>query len=1046
MPHVAPPYLRARVRLSWFLATLTLAVVPHVFATEDPRPIRVGADQTGEAALEADVAAVRLYGRALSREEIATLAKGKPGDSQTAPKPAHEWLPGTLAGGKVADTSGCAKPVSMTAQGGVKAAVVEGVPCARLRGGFLDAVGTGFDSAGDFTQEAWIHLDPDAQSGDGRIFDRITPGGGDGFLFDVYAGNLRAIVPGAAGPGASARLGGWTHVVLVRSGTKLAMFANGMDAAAFAAKAAVRPVRPPLKFTGEAPAPAGKTTLWWRSPAPEGAWTQALPMGNGRLGVMLEGGVETDTLWLNEDTLWSGEPFVPQNTSALKALPQVRQLLIDRKDGAAHGLINGTMLGINNEAYMPLGRLALRFPKAGTVENYLRTLDLSTGIANISYAQDGVKFSREVLVSHPDQAVIVRLTADKPGQISFEARLRSLLKAQVRQDAKVLRLCGRAPIHADPHYAGTRVVFDSGENPKGMRFEADVFAFADQGEVAVEDGILSAKDCDAVTLVLVAATSYNGFDKSPSREGKDQAALCAALRKKLESNHDYAGLRARHVKDFSALMNRVQLAFDPVPADKALPARPTNARVGGGFQPAELADLTALYYQFGRYLLVSCSREGSQAANLQGMWNRAINPPWSCNYTTNCNAEFNYLGVESANLHELHEPFLRLVNEWSVDGARTAKTWYGCGGWVGHHNIDLWRNACPSGGDCTWAMFPSGAAWVCQDFWENYAFSMDLKTLSANWPTLRGACVFYLDYLIKDPKTGYLVMAPDTNFENGHNRGGSMTMGATPSNMMVRQLFRNGAAASRILGVDADLRARMEAALPQLPPTRVDKTNGEIQEYLDDGVEVTGRQSCELLSAWGAIWCDQLTPAKTPELCAALRKAYEAPDRRPWVTGQVGSWQGAFPANTFARLGDGDRVAEILTKHFQGIVQPNFTSGFIQSEWEIDGNLGNMAAIGEMLLQSHELRGYAKDGTPEYTLALLPALPKGPAWANGSVKGLKARGNVTVDITWKDGKVTDYRLTAPAPKRAWHQLFSPKLRPVTVRVNGEEKTVVPDKD
>lgn len=1011
-------------------------------AAEDRRPIRVGADQTGESALEADIAAVRLYDRALSPREIAQLAQTKPAASQAAFKPAHEWLAGTLAKGQVADTSGAANAVPMTAQENVKSAVVEGVSCARLRGGYLDVKGTGFNPAGDFTQEVWLRLDPDALSGEGRILDCITPGGADGFLFDVYGGSLRAIVAGASGPGAPARLDAWAHVVLVRSGAKLALFVNGMDAAAFAAKtAATHAAVPPLAFTGQAPAPAGKNTLWWRSPAPEGAWTHALPMGNGRLGIMLEGGVETDTLWLNEDTLWSGEPFTPQNTMALKALPQVRQLLIERKDAQASELVNRTMLGVNNEAYMPLGQLILRFPKAGAVEDYLRTLDLSSGIATVSYRRDGAAFSREIFVSHPDQAVVVRLGADKPGQISFQARLKSRLKGQILPDAKVLRLAGRAPTHADPHYAGTRVVFDTGENPKGMRFEADVFAFADKGEVKVDDGILSAKNCDGVTLVLVAATSYNGFDKSPSREGKDQAALCAAYRAGIEKNPDYAGLRARHVKDFSALMDRVRLSFDPAPEAVKAADRPTAARVGGGYQGADLANLTALYYQFGRYLLVSCSRPGSQAANLQGMWNRAINPSWSCNYTTNCNVNFNYLGVEAANLHELHEPFVRLVNEWSVDGARTAKTWYGCDGWVGHHNIDLWRNACPSGGNAVWAMFPGGAAWVCQDFWENYAFSMSRETLRANWPTMRGACVFYLDYLIKDPKSGCLVMAPDTNFENGHTRGGSMTMGATPTNMMLRQLFLNGVAASKILGVDDALRARMEAALPQLPPTKVDAKTGELQEYLDEGVYVSDRHVCEVLSAWGAVWSDQLTPTRTPELCAALRKAYEAPDRRPWVTGQVGSWQGAFPANTFARLGDGDRVAEILAKHFQGIVQTNFTAGFIQSEWEIDGNLGTMAAIGEMLLQSHELRGYAKDGTPEYTLALLPALPKGAAFANGSVRGLKARGNITVDITWKDGKVTDYRLAAPAGKPG-----SPGPRPVVVRVNGEEKTVVPNEE
>lgn len=1000
-------------------------------AAEDARPLRIGADQTGESALDADFAAVRLYDRALAAGEIAALAMTKADAPQASFKPIHEWLFGRFANGRVADTAGGGKPVDLTTPSKPRPRVQSAVSCIPLRGGYFDAVVPGFNAAADFSQEVWIHLPPDALRTEGRITDRITPGSTDGCLFDIHGGRVRLMAPGAADFAVPVCFDGWVHLVMVRTGAKLALFINGRTAAEFAATTKVAP-RVPLQFIGEAAAPTQNDVLWWRAPAAANAWTQAMPLGNGRLGVMQEGGVESDTLWLNEDTLWSGEPFTPTNTTALKALPEVRRLLIERKDGAATNLVNQSMLGINNEAYMPMGQLLLRFPKSGKVENYLRTLDLMTGIASIRYQQDGVRYSRETLVSHPDQAVVLRLAADKPGQVTFDARLKSQLKAEIHPDAKVLRMSGRAPTHADPHYAGTRVVFDTGENPKGMRFEVDVFAIADNGKVVVEDGVLSAKNCDAVTLVLVAATSYNGFDKSPSRDGKDPAELCAAYRKRIEAKPEYSALRKRHADDVSALMNRVQLSFDPPSAGGKAESRPTSARVGGGFQAADVAGLAALYYQFGRYLLVSSSRPGTQAANLQGIWNRSINPPWSCNYTTNCNVEFNYLGVEAANLHELHEPFLRLIKEWSVDGARTARTWYGCGGWVGHHNCDLWRNACPSGGNALWAMFPGATAWVCQEFWEDYAFSLDRASMRAHWPTLRGACEFYLDFLIKDPKTGHLVVAPDTNFENSHNRGGSMTMGATPTNMMVRQLFANAIAASKILDVDAPLRARMEAAMAQLPPTRVDAKSGELMEYLDDGVVITNRGSCELLSAWGAIWCDQITPSRTPGLVAALRKAYEAPDRRPWITGQVGSWQGAFPANTFARFGDGNRVEEILSKHFQHIVLPNFTAGFIQSEWEIDGNLGIMAAIGEMLLHSHELRGHAKDGTPEYTLALLPALPTGPPWANGSVRGLKARGNITVDITWKNGKVTGY------------QLRSPDKRPVQVRVNGEIKTVTPE--
>jgi alpha-L-fucosidase 2 len=397
-------------------------------------------------------------------------------------------------------------------------------------------------------------------------------------------------------------------------------------------------------------------------------------------------------------------------------------------------------------------------------------------------------------------------------------------------------------------------------------------------------------------------------------------------------------------------------------------------------------------------------------------------PPWACNYTMNCNANFNYLGVEAANLSELHEPFLRLIKEWSIDGARTAKTWFGCKGWVGNITCDLWRNACPVGG--VWCATPSCSAWTCQHLWEHYLFTQDQAYLREVWPVMRGNAEFFLDFLVIDPKTGYLAGGPDTNFENHILKpDGSVVLlcqGPTPTNMMVRQLFRNCIAASQILGTDAEFRAKLEKALPQLPPTVINPRDGEIQEFLDPEDKIANRGLCELLTTWALICCDQITPRRNPELAAALRRSYEAPDRRPWIQGGIGSWQTAFPANTYARLGDGDRVAELLARHFQSVVNVNLSARFMHVEWEIDGNLGVMAAIGEMLLQSH---------TGE--IELLPALPK--TWKEGSVKGLKARGNITVDIAWKDGQVTSYRLR------------SPSRQPVKLRINGEVKTVTPEK-
>ena len=976
------------VRMFAGMAILSAAITSATAA--DQHPLRVGADQLGGNAFAGEIAAVRIHDRALTDAEIKALAAQQPA-APPAIKPTWQWRPDP------------AFAANLTCSGKAHATTVADIPCVRFDGGFMQAAPATVKLGPEFTVECWIR--PAREGVTCRLVDQITPGGTDGFLLDLFGDKLRFIL----GDQTFTREwdeepGRWVHVAAVGKGNQVVLRINGRNETGG-----------DLTFAGESAAPPEPLTLWWRRPG--SGWTEAMVLGNGRLGAMVAGGVSRETLWLNEDTLWSGEPTVPSNPAALKALPEVRRLLIARQEQAAHNLYNQKMLGPYNECYMPLGTLNLRFPITGEVRDYRRDLDLRSGIAKVRFAKDGVTHSRETFASFPDQTLVTRLAADRPGQVTFSASLASLVRHEVKAEGKVLRLTGRCPVHADPHYLGNRVTYDEGPNPKGMRFAVELRAVAEGGKLTVTDDRIVAEGCDAVTLVLVAATSFNGFDKSPSRDGRDPVARCQA-EGEVAARTQYATLRQRHVADFNPLMDRVSLDLGQTAAS----SRPTAERIGAGFKPEDLPTLAALYYQFGRYLLVSASRPGSQPANLQGIWNRALNPPWSANWTMNCNANFNYLGIEAANLSELHEPFIRLIREWSVDGARTARNWYGCAGWVGHHNCDLWRNACPVGGDCSWAAFPCGSAWACQSLWEHYAFTLDKTYLTDIWPVLRGNAEFFLEFLFEEPQTHYLVVGPDVNFENAFAKpngpGAALCLGTTPSNMQVRQLFLNCIAASKILGRDDALRTRLEQAVRRLPPTVVNPRNGEIQEYLDPDYAIANRGACELLSAWGLIWCDQITPRQTPELAAALRKAYEAPDRRPWATGQVGSWQGAFPANTFARLGDGNRVTEILQAHFQHIVQPNLTAGFIQSEWEIDGNLGQMAAIGEMLMQSH---------TGE--IELLPALPQ--AWRNGAVKGLKARGNVTVDITWQDGKVADY------------QLHSPIARPVQLRVNGSLKTVTP---
>ena len=746
-------------------------------------------------------------------------------------------------------------------------------------------------------------------------------------------------------------------------------------------------------------------TLWYRQPA--GQWTDAMPIGNGRLGAMVWGGAANERLDLNEDTLWAGEPYDDLNPKGKAAMPELRRLIFGGKPDEAKALLRSDVLGPDNQSYQALGDLQIAFPFTDAVSDYRRSLDIGSAVAKVEFTHGGVRYTREVFASHPARAIIVRLTASQPGKISFRANLGSLLPHEVKAGEGILKMTGRAPSHTHPSWVKRPPTFDNAPDGKGTRFETRLVAMPEGGSIRATDDGMVAENCDAVTLALVAATSFNGPNKCPVREGRDPAKLCESDLKPLAGkSHDT--LRAGHVADFQRLFGRVNLDLGRSKSENL----PTDERLKATAPDPALA---ALFAQFGRYLLISCSRPGDQPANLQGLWNHEIRPPWSGNFTLNCNFQINYWAAESGNLAECHEPMLDFIRQLSSNGQRVARDLYGARGWVAHHNADIWARGGPTKGLGGEGIFQAGSAWLCQHLWEHHAFSGDIKDLRDAWPSMKGAAEFYLDTLIEDPGSRHLVTCPDLSFEQRYRRPdgqvGELCAGPTASMMMIRQLFENCVAASRMLNTGEALRADLEKALKRLPPVRVSPASGELQQWQQDW-QCHPAVTIQHPEMWGAVCSAQITPRGTPEFAAALRKSFDA------VRGRTkGSWMSAIPANVYARLHDGDAALAVLETQLRTTVHPSLLAGFSNyAEFQIDGNLGATAAVWEMLLQSH---------TGE--IDLLPALPK--AWPNGSVTGLRARGGVTVDIAWQDGKVTAYRLRARQPMQ------------VTVRVNGLTKIV-----
>lgn len=713
--------------------------------------------------------------------------------------------------------------------------------------------------------------------------------------------------------------------------------------------------------------------LWYRQPAT--AWVQAIPLGNGMIGAMVFGGVPQERIALNESTFWSGRPHNYDNPEAFQYLPQIRDLVFAGKFQDAEKMANDHFWGIPKaqEAYQPIGDLLLSFGCTNFTD-YRRELDMETGVAKVSYRSGDAVITREAFVSWPDRVLVVHISADRPGRISFEAQFRGpyLETSVANRDRLVMDGTWKGPFSAPPSGMAGLIARTEG---KGLGYEAALVAHLEGGGSEAAGATLNITNANAVTLVLAVATSFvNYHDISGDPAARCKKVLDAAADK------DIATLYRRHVDDFRGLMGRVRLNL----GDAALSANPTDQRLqavrAGGVDP----NLEALCFQFGRYILASSSRGGGQPANLQGIWDESLLPPWGSKYTININVEMNYWPAEICNLPECHQPLFELIKDLSETGARTAKTYYNCGGWVVHHNTDLWRGTAPVDA-AKYGMWPVGGAWLCQHLWEHYAFGGDQQFLRENYPLIRGSAEFLLELLVEEPKHHWLVtpfsISPEHTYRDKDGNTASLSPGPTLDVALMRELFSHCIEAGGILGVDEGFRTRLAAALKRLPPYRIN-SRGFLQEWIDDWTP--GTEGHDVSPNFPLFPGSTITLRGKPVLAAAINKWMETRQPR-------GGWITAWDASVWARLERGEKVEQWLGTLVRNSLADNLHNrGSNQS----DANFGLTAAVAEALLQSHAGE-----------IDLLPALP--PRWPNGSVRGLRARGAFELNITWRDGKLVE---------------------------------------